>query len=308
MKPVDDFIPRTQSPDVQRILDRFSSWLEEIVNYGSHIIAFDIETVRGEDEILPPILFLRNFLEYTDACSILVKQSSIEPCNTILRTLLENFLYIEYLLEKQTYERSLCFIVWNAFENKKIFLSMDGKSDPYKRMETAYKKDKLFHDQKPFVLPDIELRIRNNEKLLELGKYKSTVSEYIRTKKKLNRTPYWYNLFDGPLNIEKLADRLGFNTYYEILYRGLSTSTHGTAIIQGKIAKNVNYGVDIHQIRLPIGAQTITTFCINLSTYLFKTYIHKRLPNEINEFNGWIKSIQPIFKALETKDLIKIKI
>lgn len=306
MKPVEKFIPRTVSSDVQKILDSFSSWLEEIVNFGSNIVSWDIEKTKGEEEILPPILFLRNFLEYTDACSILVKQSSIEPCNTILRTLLENFLSLEYLLQEKKHERSLCFIVWNAFENRQLFLSMDQKSVFYKKIEDAFKKDKIFHDLKPFVLPDIELRIKNNERLLEYDKYKSTVSEYIRTKKNLNKNPNWYSLYNGPRNVEQLADRLGFNAYYEILYRGLSSSTHGNAIIQGKVARNINYGVDIHQIRLPAGAQTVTTFCFNLSTYLFKTYIYKRLPNKISDFDDWIKSIQSIFKALATKDLIKI--
>ena len=305
MKPIEEFIPRTVPLDVQKILDCFSSWLEEIVNFGSNILSWDIEEARGEEEILPPILFLRNFLEYTDACSILVKQSSIEPCNSMLRTLLENFLSLEFLLQEKKYERSLCFIVWNAFENRQIFLSMDRNSVSYKRIEDAFKKDKIFHNLKPFALPDIELRIKNNERLLEYDKYKSTVNEFIRTKKNSNKNPNWYSLYHGPRNIEQLADRLGFNAYYEILYRGLSSSTHGTAIIQGKVTRNIDYSVDIHQIRLPTGAQTMTALCFNLSTYLFKTYIHKRLPNKISDFDNWIKSIHPIFKALETKDMIK---
>ena len=307
MEPIEDFIPRTLSTDVQRILDKFSLWIEEIVNFGSHLVLWDIEASKGEEEILPPILFLRNYLEYTDACSILVKQSSIEPCNTIIRTLLENFLSLEYLLEEKNNERSLCFIVWNAFENRQLLLSMDGKSESYKKIQAAFKKDKFFRNQKAIVFPGIDLRIKNNEELLKLEKYKSTVREYYRTKNSSNKNPNWYSLYNGPRTIEQLADRLGFNSYYEILYRGFSSSTHGTAVIQGKITKNKLFGVDIHQIRLPTGAQTVTTLCFNLSTYLFKSYIHKRLPNKISDFNVWIKSIQPIFKALETKDLIRIK-
>ena len=308
MKPIEDFIPRTPSPDVQNILDKFTSWIEEIINFGSNIVLWDIEKAKGEDEILPPILFLRNFLEYIDACAILVKQSSTEPCNSILRTLLENFLSLEYLLQEKIHERSLCYIVWNAFHNKQLFLSMDGKSESYKKIESAYKKDKIFHDQKPFILQDIDIRLKNNERLLNLDKYKSTVNEYIRTKKSLKKTPNWFSLYNGPRNIEQLANKLGFNAYYEILYRELSSSTHGTAIIQGKIARNINYGVDIYQIRLPTGAQTITTFCLNLSTYLYKSYIHKRLSEKIYDFKAWINEIRPIFKALETKDLIKINL
>lgn len=183
---------------------------------------------------------------------------------------------------------------------------MDGRSENFKRIENAYKKDKILQDTKPFILPSIDIRLENNQKLLELEKYSSIVKEYERTKKVLNKNPDWYNLFNGPRKIEQLANRLGYNTYYEILYRQWSSSTHGTAIIQGKIHKNTNFGVDILQIRLPNEAQIVTTFCINLSTYLFRTYIHKRLPNKNDEFKSWIQGIQPIFKALETRNLIKL--
>jgi hypothetical protein len=305
MKPVDDFIPRTSPPELQKILDKYSSWLEEMVNFGSNIISWDIENIRGEEEILPPLLFLRNYLEYIDACSILIKQSSIEPCNSILRTLLENFLSIEYLLDEKTKERSLSFLVWNAFENRKLLLSMDGKSEYFKKIQTAFKKDKVFKDIPAFVLPNIEQGVQNNQELLKSDKYKNTVSEYERTKKKLSKNPNWYSLYEGPLTMEKLADNLRFNVYYEMLYRTLSSSTHGTAIIQGKIARNKDKGIDIFQIRLSTGAKNVVSFSINLTSFLFKTYVLKRIPTKKVEFDTWIQTILPILKELETRDIIE---
>lgn len=308
MNPIEDFIPRNLSPDVERILNEFSSWIDEIVNFGSNLVSWDIQNAQGEEEVLPPILFLRNFLEYNDACSILIKHSSTEPCNSLLRTMLENFLCLEYLLEKETQQRSLCFLFWNANLNRQILLSMDGKSGPYLKLEKAFKNDKVFYDQKPFVQSDIELRIANNHKLLNNLKYKPILDEYDKTKKRLKRKPVWYSLYDGPENVEKLANRLGFNAFYEILYRQLSSSTHGTSIIQGKISKNPLYGVDIYQIRMPSNAQTITTMCFNLSIYLFKTYITKRLPGKLLDYTEWINSISHIFKALETRNIIKLQV
>lgn len=302
MQPIDDFIPRDLPPKIEEILDKYSSWLDEMVNFGSNLISWDTENVQGQDEFLPPILFLRNLLEYVDACSILIKQSSIEPCNSILRTILENFLSIEYLLSEKTEQRALSFLVWNAFENKKLLLSMDGKSESYTRLQSAFKKDKIFKDAPMFVLPNVSEKIRNNEELLKSEKYKQVVKEYNRTKKKLNKTPYWYSLFDGPTNIEKLADKLGYNAYYEILYRSLSSSTHGTAIIQGKVTRNEYKGIDIFQIRLSYGAKNATSFCITLITNLFKTYVLKRVPSRKDDFDLWIKTILPIINELGTKD------
>jgi hypothetical protein len=301
MQPIDDFIPRDLPLNIQEILDKYSNWLDEIINFGSNVILWDTENVKGQEEFLPPILFLRNLLEYVDACSILIKKSSIEPCNSILRTILENFLSIEYLLLEKTEQRALSFLVWNTFENRKLLLSMDGKSDSSIRLQSAFKKDKLFKDAPIFTLPNAAKKIKNNEELLKSEKYKQVVKEYYRTKEKLKKTPNWYNLFDGPINIEKLADKLGYNAYYEILYRTLSSSTHGTAIIQGKIKRNDYKGIDIFQIRLSNGAKNTTSFCVTLTTSLFRTYILKRIPSKKDDFDTWIKTILPIFNELGTK-------
>jgi hypothetical protein len=273
-----------------------------MVNFGSNLIKWDVEIVRGEEEILPPILFLRNYLEYLDACSILMKQSSIEPSKSILRTLLENFLSIEYLLAEKNHERSLSFLVWNSFENRKLLLSMDGKSENYKKLQSAFQKDKLFNDISALVFPNIESGIKNNEELMKSEKYKTTVKEYYRTKNKLGgKNPFWYSLYDGPLKIEKLAYNLGFNVYYELLYRIFSSSTHGNEIMQGKIAKNKQKGIDIFQIRLSTGSKNIISFCIALTTYLFKTYINRRLPTKKEEFDSWVQTILPIYEELKSK-------
>jgi hypothetical protein len=306
MKPVDEFIPRVQPYELQEILNKYSGWLDEMVNFGSNLIKWDVEIARGEEEILPPILFLRNYLEYLDACSMLMKQSSIEPCNSILRTLLENFLSIEYLLAEKTHERSLSFLVWNTFENRKRLLSMDGKSENYKKLQSAFQKDKIFKDISAFVFPNIETGIKNNEELVKSEKYKTTAKEYYRTKSKLGgKNPSWYSLYDGPSNIEKLADNLGFNVYYELLYRNFYSSTHGNEIIQGKIAKNEQKGIDIFQIRLSTGAKNTISFCIGLTTYLFKTYVYRRVPTKKEEFDSWAQTIIPIYKELESNYLSK---
>lgn len=182
---------------------------------------------------------------------------------------------------------------------------MDGKSDYFKKVQTAFNKDKYFKDIPAIVLPNIEKGVQNNQELLKSDKYNSTVSEYERTKKKLNKNPNWYSLYEGPLNIEKLADNLGFNTYYEMLYRTLSSSTHGTAIIQGKITRNKDKGIDVFQIRLASGAKNVIVFSINLTSLLFKNYVHKRIPNKKVEFDTWIQTILPILKELETRDMIQ---
>src|SRR6185312_6406865 len=116
MEPVEKFIDRGDLEEEYKVLlNELSGNVEECVNFGSHLVSWLFQIPNGNEVDLPIIMFLRNILDELDAISILIKYSSIESCNNLLRTVLENFFHLEYILEKDTYDRSMCFLVWNAF-------------------------------------------------------------------------------------------------------------------------------------------------------------------------------------------------
>ena len=88
MDPRQEIIPRILDSNLEKVLEEFGTGIDQLVNFGSNIIAWDMEKKDGGDEDLPPILFLRNFIEEIDAISILVRKSSIDSCNNLLRTAL----------------------------------------------------------------------------------------------------------------------------------------------------------------------------------------------------------------------------
>ena len=45
--PIDEFIPREiDNPDISRILVHVSSLIEEVVNYGSHVFRWGIDSIK----------------------------------------------------------------------------------------------------------------------------------------------------------------------------------------------------------------------------------------------------------------------
>ena len=47
--PIKEIIPREIPTEVKPILDLFSTLLEEFVNFGSHILAWDDPKTKGDD-------------------------------------------------------------------------------------------------------------------------------------------------------------------------------------------------------------------------------------------------------------------
>lgn len=302
--PIKDFITRNIDKEVLKILQQFSNGLEEVVNFGSNIINWDLNRPSGDDEDLPAILFLRNFIEEVDAISILIKHSSVDPCKNLLRTALENLFYLEYILDNDSKNRSLSYLVWNLIKNNKLLTKADGKSAEFNDFANKCKKDKFLKYSTPFIIKQADLLKADGEKMLLLPKYLPIKTEYDKTKIRLKKSPPWYSLFSGPDSIEKLAETLNFNAIYEVLYRGFSDSIHGTDIIQGKLSSDLSGMAQIDSIRNPKEAQAITQNCINFCIITFKTYIVKRIPDKQNEFNAWYSSIREFNLKLGEQQLI----
>lgn len=303
--PIEEIIPRNLPEDVSCVLSEFTNLNEEMVNFGSHVLGWDLNR-DGSDEDLPSVLFLRNFLENIDAISVLIKYSSIEPCKILLRTALENVFYLEYILQKDSKNRALAFIVWNTINNNKLLIQADSTSLEYKELLKKYQNDNLLKNAKPPIIEHTSELIKLGEKIFLLPKFLPIKEEYDNTKRLLRKKPAWYSLFDGPRTIEELANRVQLSALYEVLYRNWSGSIHGTNIIQGKFITGANQKHEIIQLRHPKDAQSITLYCCNLCLMVFKNYLTVRNPERLPAFLEWYLTIRDSFNQLSQHQKIKI--
>ncbi len=304
-KAIEDILPRNQK-DVKIELEKLSSSVDNVVDFGTNILKWECDKMQSGDEYLIPILFFRNILELADSISILVKNSSVDPAKLLLRTLLENIFGLEYILEKKKKNRALSYNVWLAHRDIKFCEKLDKSSQVGKQLAGELKKDlhvKELEDNKSIV----ELVKSNSIKILKLPLYESIEFEYQRTKS-IIKNPMWYSLFNGPRDTEQLAKRLNHHTLYEIIYRTLSNSVHATDILKGKIVANLNGQTDIIQIRYPKDAQNISVHTLNLLLMTFMNFIPKQLPNKQDDFYAWYKEFRIIYTDLRENELFKIKL
>ncbi|MEX2231413.1 MAG: DUF5677 domain-containing protein [Cyclobacteriaceae bacterium] len=305
MEPFDQFIPRQiEDKELEKILNAFSWGLEAIVDFGSNLVKWDVDTARGHEDNLPITLSLRHFLDLIDGASILIKKSSVDPAKLLLRGALETYFAIEYLFEKDTEQRCMAFLVWHAHKKLKSYKRLDNSTQQGKQLEQSIKKDELLTDFSLPTIPGLSDAISNLESLLRLPLYQQAEAEYQRLVNQGEKNPTWYRLFGGPSKIEELAQRLNLSAFYEVLYREWSGPTHGTDIVQGKIFANSSNTVDFVQIRYAKDAQSAVSWGMTLSLRTFQTFIKNRLPDKLDEYKNWYKTIKPLYQRVTSKEQI----
>lgn len=307
-EPIKEILPRDLYPEIKENLLFFSKMIDEFVNFGTHVLTWVINESKGSDEQMPLTMLIRDLLEKADSISTLVKNSNIEPSKIILRSIFELALYIRYILDDNFEDRSMSFLVCNAKDKIRINRAFDKKDQSYNATLKLLDKDEFFDRSFMDEIPSSEPVIKNQYELLKLTAYQRFEKEYERTKKKNNRNPSWYSLFNGPKNICELASKVNIPFIYEILYRKWSENVHGTEIIKGRIVESANPNLEegkvnanIIQINLPKDAQEVTAYTLLL---LLMTYIKlrdKKIKIRDKEIKEWYLSIRQEYQIIAGK-------
>jgi hypothetical protein len=310
-EPNQDFIPRKiDNKNVKHTLGKFSTLIEETVDFASQVFKWCMEKIDGKDEKVPILMSFRHIFELVDAISILIKYSCADPCKILLRAIFESTLNIEYILEKDSERRGMDFMVCFYHDELKFYRRWDPNDQMCKEFREKIRKDKVLKKWKLPEFPEIKNEIAKRKEIFKLPTYQESEEEFQRTKKKLKKLkmkPKWYTLHDGPTNIEKLAEHLERPGFYQILYRHWSPVVHGTDLIRGKISLDES-GVYIHQIRLPTNAQDVTKFTLSFALMNINNFVDFFVPEKKEVAVKWYKDeIKDLYLGLQEKDIIKVK-
>lgn len=305
-KEIENILPRNQNEGVNDLLNNFSALIDDAINFGTHLLKWDAEKNREGDENMPPLLFLRNILELGDAISILIKNSSIDPCKSLLRSLLENTFGLEYMLKQDWERRALSYIIWNTHKSLTLFEKLDSSSQGGIQFKKEIEKDKLV-ESADFIFdnPDLIQAKKNAQSLLTTLKYAPIEAEYQSTILK-KKNPEWYTLFEGPNNVEQLAKHLNMHASYEVFYRGFSGNVHATNVFERKLIPNGDGTTAIVQIRYPEDAQSVTQNLISILMIAFLSFYKSRIPEKNKDFQDWYQEFRKPFLELAKDNYLNI--
>ena len=314
-KSINEILPREINSGIAELLINFSDLIDEVINYGTHILKWLVNVSRGGDEQIPLTMFFREMLEKADSISILIRNSSVDPSKGIVRSLFELHLYISYLTEKYFNDRSMAFLVWhtkNKIQTNRVF--QKGNQE-FKNLQKQIENDNSISDSNLLQnLPSSKKILKNLNTLLKRPEYQKALKEYEKTKTKI-KNPSWYSLFNGPRNIQQLSIHLKMTVLYEIIYRSWSSSVHNTDIINGKIVRSQKsendedkVAADIIQLRLPKDAQTVSAYTLVLLIKTFNVIIDSKIVGKKLEYEKWYLTIREhLFKVTSKDQLIKIE-
>ncbi|MFD1314242.1 DUF5677 domain-containing protein [Namhaeicola litoreus] len=306
--PIEELLPRKTDQILQLALDAYSSSIDEVVNFGTHIILWDYKKKRDGKDNHIPTLFLRNIIEIGDSISILIKSSSIDPSKILIRSLLENFFQLLYMLEKDEKERAQCFMIYKAVNDLKYYKKFISSDPSSKGLFSKLEKDQSDFDITNLLDRDDFIKaIESKSSILKKPEFKDVYEEYLRTKKIGNgRNPNWYSLYDGPKNIEQLSTHLRRVYYYEFFYRSFSQNVHISDLFKGLALVGIDKAQMI-QIRDFEDCHTVFIATNKILLALFIEYVQKRIPERNQEFRFWFNSFYPEYDKLVQKGQIKYK-
>lgn len=283
---IEDILPRLESSKPES-LNNLSKLIDEALDFGTNLLKWELEKSQKGDEHIVPILFFRNILSVADGISILIKNSSIDNSKSLVRVLIESIFNLEYLLQENTKNRALAYLVWNAHKDLKFIEQINSQTESGKRLKANISKDKFAKDIAIEYRPEFDEGKKNAEELLKQPDYIPVEIEYQRTHHSIKKNPNWFTLYDGPIDFEQLSAKINLNSFYQLNYRFYSKNIHSTNVHKGVLLTNEDGSGSIIQIRSWKDSISTSVETLNLLLLTFMTFQRKLLPERKDDFLKW---------------------
>lgn len=310
-QPAEDILRRNpdEQAEVIQTLELYTEGLDEFVDFSTHLLLWEYQKHDLKEARLPAISLFRRVLEVTDAISVLLKSSAVDPCEILLRTLFETTLSLEYLLEEDTDRRGMCYLYDSRAEQVAYLKRFDPKSSNYKAFKEDFKRSHVFKEIPEFTA-DMRNEIARINAWLNDPQRANVQQEYNRVRAKGVDAKQWYSPFSDLTNknskgegtllrrVDDLAKHLNKFDLYVILYKQWSKTVHGSDAVTGIFSSQDQ---DLHMISLrqPMRAHAvanITLRIINEVVLSLDSYNrrqrNKEYRNIMGEFIWWRKAYQ----------------
>jgi hypothetical protein len=197
--------------------------LTEIVNHATNAFQRCQEEMKTglPDEHLPVLLEYYHIIEMTDGIQVLISESCVVPAIPLLRSSFEALLSLEYILDKQSQQRSFAWLSMYTHRRLTAYRRLDPANPEYKVLEGLWLEDV----GEAMRLPKTWSPSYALAGVLNRPGYADAEQEYQRLKSSKQRFE-WFTFYGGPKTIQSLARTLKHGAQYELLYRQWSGISH----------------------------------------------------------------------------------
>lgn len=259
--------------------------LEELVNYGSHLI---LRTWDQSGKQLEDIVAIGNFLKHIvtvlDGIHETAKNGQVVSGTILLRALFETEVSLEWILKADSKNRAVAYYVWDQRRKRLGLLRVkDGTRENKIYME------QMTHDYLKFATPvsqeEIEKELQRLEQLLAEPALKDINAKFEELKGSKLREPDWREP-GGINNFREMLKELNREMEYNVFYPLLSRGVHGLAF-----DSHVNFAVEedlkisLQPVRTILGLDQLLRDTYNFAMLAFRAALNSYRPEEVSQGN-----------------------
>ncbi|OJE37266.1 hypothetical protein BAQ49_15965 [Bacillus proteolyticus] len=158
------------------------------------------------------IALYRKLLEQVDGNYILADHELEGPARVLLRSAMETFLSLIYILQEKRRIQDRAFSYYVGFLKAELKIANNPLTTDN---PNGFKNEE-----------DSKLDIKEIESILNKRQFKKVLNEWELTNKKTRYEPKWYSLFNGPTSVNQLVNKIA-DKDTNLLYGILSMEAHG---------------------------------------------------------------------------------
>ncbi|MFH1288981.1 MAG: DUF5677 domain-containing protein [bacterium] len=288
------------------LLNNFSSKLSILNQYGISLLSYIGQKGPLKTEYVPVVCSLRHTMELLEGIAVLIRNQLADPSMLLLRGVFESVIQTLFILDKDVEIRGRSFMYYDLLNQIDWIEKMDSSSQKGKELQAWIQKD-IYLNGTNFSKPtDTDKHLSDLINQKGILDYAVIHAEYENQKANGRKIKNWFSLFNGPQNIEQVAADINLGGTYQIFYRHLSESVHGTGVVKGKIIAKNGKGV-ILDIKAPDNIQYVVSTSISVSIILLKKIIDSLCPEKDKEWTEfYINEIREVFLRATEGAYIKI--
>lgn len=234
------FFDVEKNKEIKAVIDESLKAYSALISAVSELESRVIESVnqgrvQGDGFIETVLIFLlRKLSANLDAISTLYSKSILIPSQLILRSLVENAIYIEFIVDGDVEERASAYYLHPFYEEMEIMKNQNNRNMLSAESVKLWKKKEAA----------IQSLIKSRQSFVNIDNKRSQKGKFVN----------WYGVC-GIGNFKDLMKKMGYGNRYDAIYKGTSLETH--AANATKQLKVDGSDSEIALIRSPLSGGTV---------------------------------------------------
>jgi len=257
--------------------------LRELVDYGVELINKCAQRGGSLADLVITAHFFKHAVTMLDAVEMQLSHGAVFSAGVSARSMLEAYIYLAWILEKDTEIRGRQFYVWHL-RQKRVWTRrvIQGTLEyEYFKKHTATLSDMKDLTTRASLEAEARRQDADISGILTNSNNKSINAVFDKLKKRRFDVA-WYRP-GGPCSIGDIARKLQLDAEYYFFYSQFSDISHA-----GAFEKHVKFdgkAVVFEPIRSPEGIRTVVNVVATLAFRVFRLIISKYFPQDMQSFN-----------------------